>query len=229
MARSVSSPNAPERARSIAPELGRRGGHVQLPLESFEFSTPTLLTFSSLSLSLPLSTPRPFSILHSSYPSTHHNHVCSRSKVQGRRHWPRGLWSSVSSATPRHPHQRHPADPLHSEIELAEIEMPGLMQTRAKYAADQPLAGARIAGCLHMSTCTTPRTTPLHPEPGADSRSSSYPDRRSHRDSHRPRCRSHLVQLQHLLHPRPRGRRYRCRRHSRVRWMLGLAPPRASY
>lgn len=37
------------------------------------------------------------------------------------------------------------------EIELAENEMPGLIATREKYAADQPLAGARIAGCLHMS------------------------------------------------------------------------------
>ncbi|TQS34189.1 hypothetical protein Golomagni_05436 [Golovinomyces magnicellulatus] len=36
------------------------------------------------------------------------------------------------------------------EIELAENEMPGLMATRAKYAQDQPLKGARIAGCLHM-------------------------------------------------------------------------------
>jgi S-adenosylhomocysteine hydrolase len=35
------------------------------------------------------------------------------------------------------------------EIELAENEMPGLMATREKYAADQPLKGARIAGCLH--------------------------------------------------------------------------------
>ncbi|KAM5345321.1 hypothetical protein ACJ41O_011183 [Fusarium nematophilum] len=40
------------------------------------------------------------------------------------------------------------------EIELAENEMPGLMQTRTKYAADQPLAGARIAGCLHMTIQT---------------------------------------------------------------------------
>ncbi|SPO04092.1 probable adenosylhomocysteinase (S-adenosyl-L-homocysteine hydrolase) [Cephalotrichum gorgonifer] len=40
------------------------------------------------------------------------------------------------------------------EIELAENEMPGLMATRAKYAADQPLAGARIAGCLHMTIQT---------------------------------------------------------------------------
>jgi len=37
------------------------------------------------------------------------------------------------------------------EIELAEIEMPGLMKTREKYAEEQPLKGARIAGCLHMS------------------------------------------------------------------------------
>lgn len=37
------------------------------------------------------------------------------------------------------------------EIELAENEMPGLMATRKKYDSDQPLAGARIAGCLHMS------------------------------------------------------------------------------
>ncbi|OAA47428.1 adenosylhomocysteinase [Beauveria brongniartii RCEF 3172] len=40
------------------------------------------------------------------------------------------------------------------EIELAENEMPGLMAIRQKYAADQPLAGARIAGCLHMTIQT---------------------------------------------------------------------------
>ncbi|KAK4636174.1 Adenosylhomocysteinase [Fulvia fulva] len=40
------------------------------------------------------------------------------------------------------------------EIELAEQEMPGLMQTREKYAQEQPLAGARIAGCLHMTIQT---------------------------------------------------------------------------
>ncbi|KAI9674726.1 MAG: S-adenosyl-L-homocysteine hydrolase [Caeruleum heppii] len=40
------------------------------------------------------------------------------------------------------------------EIELAENEMPGLMQTREKYAKDQPLKGARIAGCLHMTIQT---------------------------------------------------------------------------
>ncbi|KAK0759598.1 hypothetical protein N5P37_007786 [Trichoderma harzianum] len=40
------------------------------------------------------------------------------------------------------------------EIDLAENEMPGLMAIRKKYAADQPLAGARIAGCLHMTIQT---------------------------------------------------------------------------
>ena len=40
------------------------------------------------------------------------------------------------------------------EIELAENEMPGLMATREKYAADQPLKGARIAGCLHATIQT---------------------------------------------------------------------------
>lgn len=60
------------------------------------------------------------------------------------------------------------------EIELAEIEMPGLMQTREKYASDQPLAGARVVGCLHMSQSLSPGNldfvvlTHLH----------SYPDRR---------------------------------------------------
>lgn len=32
--------------------------------------------------------------------------------------------------------------------------MPGLMATREKYAKDQPLKGARIAGCLHMTIQT---------------------------------------------------------------------------
>ncbi|KAJ5494381.1 hypothetical protein N7463_010468 [Penicillium fimorum] len=40
------------------------------------------------------------------------------------------------------------------EIELSEVEMPGLMAIREKYGADQPLAGARIAGCLHMTIQT---------------------------------------------------------------------------
>ncbi|MEL0298828.1 MAG: adenosylhomocysteinase [Flavobacteriaceae bacterium] len=40
------------------------------------------------------------------------------------------------------------------EIELAEAEMPGLMALREEYAAAQPLEGARIAGCLHMTIQT---------------------------------------------------------------------------
>src|SRR5690606_11815573 len=40
------------------------------------------------------------------------------------------------------------------EIELAEHEMPGLMALRAKYAAEQPLRGARITGSLHMTVQT---------------------------------------------------------------------------
>jgi len=40
------------------------------------------------------------------------------------------------------------------EIAIAETEMPGLMALRAEYGAAQPLAGARIAGCLHMTIQT---------------------------------------------------------------------------
>jgi len=40
------------------------------------------------------------------------------------------------------------------EIEIAETEMPGLMATREEYAASKPLAGARIAGSLHMTIQT---------------------------------------------------------------------------
>tara|TARA_R110002051_G_scaffold234092_2_gene295734 strand:+ start:23773 stop:25089 length:1317 start_codon:yes stop_codon:yes gene_type:complete len=40
------------------------------------------------------------------------------------------------------------------EINLAESEMPGLMALREEYGEDQPLKGARIAGCLHMTIQT---------------------------------------------------------------------------
>ena len=40
------------------------------------------------------------------------------------------------------------------EIRLAEAEMPGLMAIRAEYGKQQPLKGARIAGCLHMTIQT---------------------------------------------------------------------------
>src|SRR5688572_6077278 len=40
------------------------------------------------------------------------------------------------------------------EIKLAEHEMPGLMAVREEYSAEQPLAGARITGSLHMTVQT---------------------------------------------------------------------------
>jgi adenosylhomocysteinase len=40
------------------------------------------------------------------------------------------------------------------EMELAEAEMPGLMSLRDEYGSSQPLKGARIAGCLHMTIQT---------------------------------------------------------------------------
>ncbi len=40
------------------------------------------------------------------------------------------------------------------EIKLAEAEMPGLMAIREEYGPSQPLKGARIAGCLHMTIQT---------------------------------------------------------------------------
>lgn len=38
------------------------------------------------------------------------------------------------------------------EIEIAEGEMPGLVALRTKYGKEKPLKGARIAGCLHMTS-----------------------------------------------------------------------------
>ena len=46
------------------------------------------------------------------------------------------------------------ADWGRKEIRLAEAEMPGLMALREEYADEQPLKGARIAGCLHMTIQT---------------------------------------------------------------------------
>ena len=46
------------------------------------------------------------------------------------------------------------ADWGRKEIELAEVEMPGLMALREKYSNEKPLQGARIAGCLHMTIQT---------------------------------------------------------------------------
>src|SRR5208283_1823592 len=46
------------------------------------------------------------------------------------------------------------ADWGRKEIGIAESEMPGLMALRKEYGAAKPLAGARIAGCLHMTIQT---------------------------------------------------------------------------
>src|SRR5690606_4742044 len=46
------------------------------------------------------------------------------------------------------------ADWGRKEIRLAEAEMPGLMSIREEYKNQQPLKGARIAGCLHMTIQT---------------------------------------------------------------------------
>ena len=46
------------------------------------------------------------------------------------------------------------ADWGRKEMNLAEAEMPGLMSLREEFGDSQPLAGARIAGCLHMTIQT---------------------------------------------------------------------------
>src|SRR5210317_2519277 len=46
------------------------------------------------------------------------------------------------------------ADFGRKELDIAETEMPGLMALRAEYGDSKPLAGARIAGCLHMTIQT---------------------------------------------------------------------------
>ena len=58
------------------------------------------------------------------------------------------------------------------EIAIAETEMPGLMALRSKFANEKPLAGARIAGCLHMTIQTAVLIETLQ-ELGAEVRWSS--------------------------------------------------------
>ncbi|MCG5530414.1 adenosylhomocysteinase [Halorhodospira halochloris] len=64
------------------------------------------------------------------------------------------------------------ADWGRKEIKIAENEMPGLMETRREFAAQQPLKGARIAGCLHMTIQTAVLIETLQ-ELGAEVRWSS--------------------------------------------------------
>ena len=80
-----------------------------------------------------------------------------------------------------------------TEIEMAEIEMPGLMALREEYKGQKPLKGARIAGSLHMTIQTAvlietliglhaisfqPRTRPLRLSQNAGFR--SLPSRVKH-------------------------------------------------
>ncbi|HCC44054.1 MAG TPA: adenosylhomocysteinase, partial [Gammaproteobacteria bacterium] len=46
------------------------------------------------------------------------------------------------------------ADFGRAEIQLAEAEMPALMALRERYRKEQPLAGANILGCIHMTIQT---------------------------------------------------------------------------
>lgn len=46
------------------------------------------------------------------------------------------------------------ADFGRKEIELAQVEMPGLMASREEYGPSQPLKGARVSGSLHMTVQT---------------------------------------------------------------------------
>ncbi len=48
------------------------------------------------------------------------------------------------------------------EIELAEVEMPGLIAIRKEYGADKPLKGSRISGSLHMTIQTAVLIETLH-------------------------------------------------------------------
>ena len=48
------------------------------------------------------------------------------------------------------------------EISLAENEMPALMALREKYKAEQPLAGAKIMGCIHMTIQTAVLLSLIH-------------------------------------------------------------------
>ncbi|MEM7121035.1 MAG: adenosylhomocysteinase [Pseudomonadota bacterium] len=64
------------------------------------------------------------------------------------------------------------ADWGRKEIELAQVEMPGLMAIREEYGSKKPLKGARITGCLHMTIQTAVLIETLA-ELGADIRWSS--------------------------------------------------------
>src|SRR5215203_3436982 len=62
--------------------------------------------------------------------------------------------SNINFALPNKVKDMSLAEWGRKEIRLAEAEMPGLMSLREEYGAAKPLKGARIAGCLHMTTQT---------------------------------------------------------------------------
>src|SRR6186713_629129 len=62
--------------------------------------------------------------------------------------------SNINFALPNKVKDMSLAEWGRKEIRLAEAEMPGLMALRAEYKNEQPLKGARIAGCLHMTIQT---------------------------------------------------------------------------
>merc|ERR1712033_70503 len=64
------------------------------------------------------------------------------------------IFISIMSKTPYKVADISLADWGRKELILAENEMPGLMYLRQKYGPSKPLAGARIAGCLHMTVQT---------------------------------------------------------------------------
>merc|ERR1719253_1393753 len=54
------------------------------------------------------------------------------------------------------------ADFGRKELDIAEIEMPGLMETRKEFGPTKPLAGARITGSLHMTIQTAVLIETVH-------------------------------------------------------------------
>ena len=54
------------------------------------------------------------------------------------------------------------ADFGRKELNLAEVEMPGLMALRAEYVESKPLKGAKISGSLHMTIQTAALIETLH-------------------------------------------------------------------
>ena len=70
------------------------------------------------------------------------------------REWQNGTMTSTATALPFKVRDLSLAEAGRHQLRLAENEMPGLMALREEFGATQPLAGARIAGSLHMTVQT---------------------------------------------------------------------------